>query len=120
MTMQDKLHAGQFSHFPDGIKTPAAHFARGDKYKQQMLKVEKNPPPLQLAFALLTFQSSGEFEAALHKWEAKPKSDQIFVNFRVFMQKEFGKHSKQNKTTAKSVGHGIANSITDKEVKKIE
>jgi len=36
------------------------------------------------------------------------------------MQKEFGKHNKQNKTTAKSVGHGIANSITDKEVKQIE
>ncbi len=32
------------------------------------------------------------------------------------MQKEFGKHIKQNKTTAKSVRHGIANSITDKEV----
>ncbi len=36
------------------------------------------------------------------------------------MQKEFGKHNKQNKTTAKSVGHGIANSITDKEVQQIE
>jgi ribosomal protein L18 len=35
------------------------------------------------------------------------------------MQKEFEKHNKQNKTTAKSVGHGIANSITDKEVKQI-
>jgi len=42
------------------------------------------------------------------------------VNFRVFVQKEFGKHNKQNKTTAKSVGHGIANSITDKEVEQIE
>ncbi len=30
------------------------------------------------------------------------------------MQKEFGKLHKQNKTTAKSVGYGIANSITDK------
>ena len=36
------------------------------------------------------------------------------------MQKEFGKHHKQNKTTAKSVGYGIANSITDKEVDQIE
>ena len=36
------------------------------------------------------------------------------------MQKEFGKHNKQNKTTTKSVGHGIANSITDNEVEKIE
>jgi hypothetical protein len=36
------------------------------------------------------------------------------------MQEEFGKHHKQNKTTAKSVGYGIANSITDKEVDQIE
>jgi hypothetical protein len=71
---------------------------------------------LRLAFALSTFQASGEFEPALREWETKPKADQTFVNFRVFVQKEFGKHNKQNKTTAKSVGHGIANSITDKEV----
>jgi hypothetical protein len=41
------------------------------------------------------------------------------VNFRVFAQKELGKHNKQNKTTAKSVGHGIANSITDKEAQAL-
>ena len=87
----------------DGIKTPAAHFARGDKYERQLLKVgQAKKPTLQLAFALSTFQSSGEYEPALHKWEAKPKSDQTFVNFRVFVQKEFGKHNKQNKTTAKT------------------
>jgi hypothetical protein len=76
-------------------------------------------PTLRLAFALLTFQSSGENEPALREWKAKPKTDQTFVKVRVFMQKEFEKHNKQNKTTAKSVGHGIANSITDKEVKQI-
>ena len=36
------------------------------------------------------------------------------------MQKELGEHNKQNKTTSKSVGHGIANSITVKEVEQIE
>ncbi len=35
------------------------------------------------------------------------------------MQKEFGKHHKQNKTTAKLVGYGIANSITDNAVDQI-
>jgi len=105
----------------DGNETPAAHFARGDKYERQLLKVgQAKKTKLQLAFALSTFQSSGEFEPALHEWEAKIKADQTFVNFRVFVQKEFGKHNKQTKTTAKSVGHGIANSITDKEVEQIE
>jgi hypothetical protein len=44
----------------------------------------------------------------------------MFTNFRVFMQKEFGKHPKHNKTTAKLAGFGIANSVTDKDVEKIE
>ena len=59
-------------------------------------------------------------EPVLREWEAKPKPDQTFGNFRVFLQREFGKHNKQNKTTAKSNEHGIANSITDKEVEQIK
>jgi hypothetical protein len=105
----------------DGIEAPAAHFARGDKYERPLLKVGKNKnPELQLAFALATFQASGEFESALREWEVKPNLDQTFANFRVFMRKEFGKHHKQNKTTAKSVGFGIANSVTDKDIEQIE
>jgi hypothetical protein len=50
----------------DGIEAPAAHFARGDKYERQLLKVGQNKnPELRLAFALATFQASGEFESAL-------------------------------------------------------
>jgi len=98
-----------------------AHFARGDKYEPQLLKIGHNKnPELRLAFALATFQASGEFESALHEWEVKLKVDQTFANFRVFMQKELGKHHKQNKTTAKLVGFGIASSVIDKEVEQIE
>ena len=105
----------------DGIEAPAALFARGDKFERQLLKVgQSKNPELRLAFALATFHASGEFEPALRDWEAKPKADQTFANFRVFIQKEFGKQHKQNKTTAKSVGHGIANSITDKDIDQIE
>ncbi len=105
----------------DGIEAPAAHFARGDKYERQLLKVgQRKNPELQLAFALATFQSAGDFEPALREWEVKPAADQTIANFRIFMQKEFSKHHKQNKTTAKLVGYGIANSITDKEVDQIE
>jgi hypothetical protein len=104
----------------DGIEAPAAHFARGDKYERQLLKVvQRKNPELRLAFALATFQSAGEFESALCEWEVKPTADQTFANFRIFMQKEFGKHHKQNKTTAKLVGYGIANSITNNAVDQI-
>ena len=98
----------------DNIDAPVAHFTRGNKCEHQLLKVGQNKnPELQLAFALATFQASGEFESALCEWEVKPKADQTFVNFCVFMQKEFGKHHKQNKT-------GIANSVTDNDIEQIE
>ncbi|KAL7476598.1 hypothetical protein ACHAW6_002955 [Cyclotella cf. meneghiniana] len=77
-------------------------------------------PKLRLAFALATFQSTGEFDPALRDWHAKRAIDKTFVNFRTFMQAEFGKHFKQNKSTAKSVGHGIANSVTDKQVQQMD
>ncbi len=80
---------------------------------------QRKNPELQLAFALATFQSAGEFKSALREWEVKPTADQTFTYFRIFMQKEFGKHHKQNKTIAKSVGYGIANSITNNAVDQI-
>ncbi len=75
---------------------------------------------MQLVFALATIHAYGNYEPTLCDWEAKPNANQMFVNFHVFIQKEFGKHHKQNKTTAKSVGHSIANSITNKEIDQIE
>ncbi len=62
----------------DGIEAPAAHFVRGDKFERQLLKVgQSKNPALRLAFALATFQASGEFEPALRDWEAKPKAFRV-------------------------------------------
>ncbi|KAL7483205.1 hypothetical protein ACHAW6_008848 [Cyclotella cf. meneghiniana] len=77
-------------------------------------------PELRLAFALATFQASGEYDAPLREWDAKPQVDKTFANFRIFMQKEYGKHHKQNQSTAASVRRGIANSITDKQTDQID
>ena len=74
----------------------------------------------EVAFALATFQASGKVKSALREWEVKPKVDQTFANFHVFMQTEFGKHHKQNKITTKLVGFGIANSVTDNNIEQIE
>lgn len=50
----------------DGIETPASHFAWGDKYEHTLLKVVQAwNPQLWLAFALATFQSTGEFNSPL-------------------------------------------------------
>eukprot|EP00804_Cyclotella_cryptica_P030119 CCRYP_009530-RB/>CCRYP_009530-RB protein AED:0.38 eAED:0.39 QI:0/0/0/1/1/1/2/0/363 len=105
----------------DGIETPASYFARGDKYERQLEKAgQAKNPALRLAFALATFADSGEFEPALRDWDAKSATHKTFANFRVYMQQEFGKHHKQNKTTAKAAGHGIANNVTDKEVDHLD
>ena len=105
----------------DCIETPAAFFARGDKYERQLEKAgQAKNPELRLAFALATFEASGEFDAALRDWEKKKKSDKTFAKFRVFMQQEFGQHHKHNKSTAKSTGHGIANSVTDKQADELD
>jgi hypothetical protein len=105
----------------DGIEAPAAHFARGDRYERQLEKAgQSKNPTLRLAFGLATFQKSGEFEASLRTWEEKSARQKTFANFRVFIQKEFAKHYKQNKSTAKSVGHGIANNVTDEQANQID
>jgi hypothetical protein len=36
------------------------------------------------------------------------------------MQQESGKHHNHNKTTVKSVGNGIANSVTDKQANQLD
>eukprot|EP00804_Cyclotella_cryptica_P015656 CCRYP_003653-RA/>CCRYP_003653-RA protein AED:0.40 eAED:0.40 QI:0/0/0/1/0.5/0.66/3/0/324 len=102
----------------DGIETPAPYFARGDKYERQLEKAgQAKNPALRLAFALATFADSGEFEPALRDWDAeKCNATRRSPTF----ESEFGKHHKQNKTTAKAAGHGIANNVTDKEVDHLD
>ena len=70
----------------DDIKAPVGHYARGDKYEHQLLKVgQKKNPELRLSFALATFQLAGKFESALRKWEVKPNLDQTLSNFCIFI-----------------------------------
>eukprot|EP00804_Cyclotella_cryptica_P025760 CCRYP_002951-RA/>CCRYP_002951-RA protein AED:0.36 eAED:0.36 QI:0/0/0/1/0.5/0.33/3/0/427 len=96
----------------DGIETPGSHFARGDKYERQFLKVgQARNPELRLAFALR--QENTKHLSA----NGKPHT---FANFCVFMQQEYGKHHKQNKSTAASVGRGIANSLTEKPADQLD
>ena len=84
----------------DGIETPASYFARGDKFERQLEKAgQAKNPALQLAFALATFEESGEFEPSLRDRETRTTTNKTFPKFRVYMQQqqEFGKH--QNRTT---------------------
>lgn len=105
----------------DGIETPASFFARGDRYERQLEKAgQTKNPELRLAFALSNFEASGQFEAPLREWNARTKRNKTFATFRPFIQKEFAQHHKHNKATAKSVGHGIANTVTEAQTREAD
>lgn len=105
----------------DHVEAPATMFARGDKIERQLIKAgQPANPELRLAFALSTFEASGEFEAPLREWKARPLVDRTFAKFRVFLQKEYANRNKHNKATAQSTGRGIANALTDATMDKVD
>ncbi len=50
--------------------------------------------------ALFYLKSTGEFDAAVCEWEAKPEADKTWANIKSFISMEYAKESKQNKLTA--------------------
>ena len=98
----------------DGVEAPVTMFARTDKYERQLERHNiPKQPELRLSYAVSTYQTSGQFDAAMRKWHAKLTADKTFSNFRMYIQNEFTKMVKQNRSTAGSVGKGIANKATD-------
>jgi hypothetical protein len=51
--------------------------------------------------ALYYFKSTGEFNAAVREWEAKPAATRTWQNIESFMLAEYAKENKQSKLTAK-------------------
>mgnify|MGYP006143926759 CR=1 FL=1 len=94
----------------DGVEAPVTMFARADKYERQLERHSiPKQPELRLSYAVSTYQTSGQFDAAMREWHAKLSANKTFPNFRVYIQTEFTKMVKRNRSTAGSVGKGIAN-----------
>ena len=51
--------------------------------------------------ALFYLKATGEFDAAVREWEAKPAVDKTWANIKTFISTEYAKENKQNKLTAK-------------------
>ena len=51
--------------------------------------------------ALYYLKASGEFDAAIRKWEKKPSASKTWTNIKSFMATEYARENKQNKLTAK-------------------
>jgi hypothetical protein len=50
--------------------------------------------------ALFYLKATGEFDAAVRKWEAKPGVEKTWANIKSFISMEYAKENKQNKLTA--------------------
>ncbi len=98
----------------DGVEAPVTMFARADKYERQLERHSiPKQPELRLSYAASTYQISGQFNAAMQEWHAKMLANKTFPNFRVYIQNEYTKQVKRNRSTAGSVGKGIANKATE-------
>jgi len=98
----------------DGVEAPVTMFARADKYERQLERHNiPQQPELRLSYAVATYQTSGQFDAAMREWHARPSTNKSFPSFRVYIQKEYTKQVKQNRSTAGSVKKGIANAATE-------
>jgi hypothetical protein len=105
----------------DGVEAPATMFARADKYERQLERHSiPKQPELRLSYAVLTYQISGQFDAAMREWHSKLSADKTFTNFRAYIQTEFTKMVKRNRLTAGSVGKGIANKATEDKISDAE
>ena len=51
--------------------------------------IENNNGELHLSYAVSTYQTSGQFDAAMREWHAKVAADKTFPKFRVYIQDEY-------------------------------
>jgi hypothetical protein len=92
-------------------KVPKIYFNRVEKTMRGLTRAGINSDLNERRdMALLYFKTTGEFDAAVHEWEAKPAADKTWVNIKNFTSTEYAKENKQNKLTAKQFK---ANSIKE-------
>jgi len=53
--------------------------------------------------ALYYFKNTGEYNATVREWEAKPVATKMWANIKLFMSTKYAKESKQNKQSAKQL-----------------
>jgi hypothetical protein len=92
-------------------KVPQLHFNRVEKAMRGLTRAGINSDlNKRRDMALFYFKETGEFDAAIREWEAKPAVDKTWVNIKNFISTEYAKEDKKNKLTAKQFK---ANSIKE-------
>jgi hypothetical protein len=82
----------------DGVEAPVTMFAQADKYERQLERHHiPKQPELRLLYAISTYQTFGQFDAAMQEWHTKFLVDKTFPNFRMYIQTKYTKMIKWNR-----------------------
>jgi hypothetical protein len=88
----------------DASEIPTMYFNRVEKAMQQLTRAGITSDLKERTdMALYYFKSTGEYDAAVREWEAKPVAIRTWTNIKLFMSAEYAKENKQNKQTAKQM-----------------
>ena len=83
-------------------ENPQLYFNRVEKAMKGLLRNGITSDPNERRdIALFYLKATGEFDAAVREWEAKPAADKTWANIKTFISAEYAKENKQNKLTAK-------------------
>jgi hypothetical protein len=82
-------------------KVPQLYFNRVEKAMRGLTRAGINSDLNERRdMALFYLKATGEFDAAVREWEAKPEADKTWTNIKSFISTEYAKENKQNKLTA--------------------
>ena len=83
-------------------KNPQLYFNRVEKATKGLLRNGITSDPNERRdIALFYLKATGEFDAAVREWEAKPAADKMWANIKTFISTKYAKENKQNKLTSK-------------------
>jgi hypothetical protein len=83
-------------------ENPQLYFNRVEKAMKGLLRNGITSDPNERRdIALFYLKATGEFDAAVREWEAKPAANKTWANIKTFISAEYAKENKQNRLTAK-------------------
>jgi hypothetical protein len=78
-------------------ENPQLYFNRVEKAMKGLTRNGINSDPNERKdIALFHLKATGEFDAAVREWEAKPAADKTWANIKTFITAEYAKENKQN------------------------
>jgi hypothetical protein len=88
----------------DASEVPTIYFTRVEKAIQQLTRAGiMSDLEERTDMALYYLKNTGEYDAAVGEWEAKPAAIRTWANIKIFMSAEYAKENKQNKQTSKQL-----------------